>query len=172
LIVEHLGELREILGLNEFDLHRHKHGLETTRMAHPICTVGALIFNEVDEVLMVRTQKWSDLWGIPGGKIKFGEPCIEALRREIKEETNLGIDDIELVLVQDCIHSRQFYREAHFVLLNYTCRAENPSEVKLNEEAREFRWLTMADALALPLNDPTRVLLEAVLHSEDWTPTA
>lgn len=172
LIVEHLGELREILELNEFDLHRHNHGLETTRMAHPICTVGALIFNEVEEVLMVRTQKWSDLWGIPGGKIKFGEPCTEALRREIKEETNLDIDDIELVLVQDCIHSRQFYREAHFVLLNYTCRAENPSEVKLNEEAREFRWLTMADALALPLNDPTRVLLEAVIRSEDCTSTA
>ncbi len=71
---------------------------------------------------MVRTQKWSGLWGIPGGKIKFGETSIDALKREIKEETNLGVADIEFVLVQDCIHSKEFYRDSHFVLLNYTCR--------------------------------------------------
>jgi len=160
LIVEHLGELREILEDNQFDLHRHKHGLETMRLAHPICTVGALVCNAEDEVLMVRTQKWSDLWGIPGGKIKFGEPSLDALKREIKEETNLDIAEIVFVLVQDCIHSPQFYREAHFILLNYTCRVEGRCEVKLNDEAREFRWLAPSQARALPLNDPTRILLD------------
>jgi hypothetical protein len=33
----------------------------------------------------------------------------------------------------------------------------------LNEEAREFRWLTPAAARRLPLNTPTRILLRAVL---------
>ena len=54
--------------------------------------MGALIFNAAGEVLMVRTHKWSNLWGIPGGKIKWGEPSEDALRREIKEETDLEID--------------------------------------------------------------------------------
>ena len=67
------------------------------------------------------------------------------------------------MLVQDCIHSKEFYRDAHFVLLNYTCRAKPPVEVKLNDEAREFRWLEIAEALRLPLNQPTRRLLDAVL---------
>jgi len=48
---------------------------------------------------MVRTHKWSNLWGIPGGKIKWGEDSITALRREILEETGLAITDIQFVLV-------------------------------------------------------------------------
>ncbi|HEX4119555.1 MAG TPA: NUDIX domain-containing protein [Verrucomicrobiae bacterium] len=165
LIVEHLGELREILQRSAFDLRGRVHGAEADALAHPICTVGALIFDDENRVLMIRTQKWSNLWGIPGGKIKFGEPSPEALRREIKEETNLEIDALKFVLVQDCIHSKEFYREAHFVLLNYTCRATGATDVKLNEEAQEFRWVPPAQALEMPLNQPTRTLLETVLKS-------
>jgi phosphoglycolate phosphatase len=159
VIVEHLGELRQILERDEMEL---KPLAEGDGGAHPICTVGALIFNDDDRVLMIRTQKWSNLWGIPGGKIKFGEPSIRALQREIKEETNLDIGDIVFVMAQDCIQSREFYRRAHFVLLNYTCRARGPVEVRLNEEAQEFRWVTAAQALEMPLNQPTRTLLEKV----------
>ena len=130
--------------------------------AHPIATVGALIFNSHGQVLMLRTHKWSGLWGIPGGKPKFGESSEAALRREVKEETNLDIDRIQFVLVQDCIHSAEFHRDAHFVLLNYTCVAQDPTEVLLNDEAEEYRWLPPAEARALPLNTPTRILLDVV----------
>ena len=126
----------------------------------PITTVGALIFNSAREVLMIRTHKWSNLWGIPGGKIKWGETAEAALRREIREETALEISNIEFALVQDCIRSKEFYREAHFVLLNYTC--DTPGvRVVLNNEAEEYQWLPPQAALALELNTPTRILLEA-----------
>ena len=167
VIVEHLGELQEILERNQFDLVHRSHGQEGAPISHPICTVGAAIFNEADEVLMIRTQKWSNLWGIPGGKTKYGETSPDALRREIKEETNLDIADIKFVLVQDCIHSKEFYREAHFVLLNYTCRVHGRTEVKLNEEAQEFRWVSVGEALGMNLNQPTRVLLEEVRQLND-----
>ena len=159
LIVEHLGELRAILEQNELHLKSPAHLAETNRM--PVVTVGALILNEAGQVLMVRTHKWSNLWGIPGGKIKWGEESVAALRREIKEETDLEITDIRFVIAQDCIHSPEFYRDAHFVLLNYTARCVGEPKVKLNEEAREFKWVTREQALALPINQPTRVLLEA-----------
>lgn len=157
LIVEHLGELRQRFERN---------GLTVQPPAEegrpPIATVGALIFNSAGEVLMIRTHKWSNLWGIPGGKIKWGEPSEEALRREIKEETNLEIADIEFILVQDCIHSKEFYRDAHFILLNYTCRCVGEPRVRLNDEAREFRWLSVQAALKMDINQPTRKLLQAV----------
>ncbi|HEY2083884.1 MAG TPA: NUDIX domain-containing protein [Verrucomicrobiae bacterium] len=160
MIVEHLGELRHILEQNGMNL---KPAAEQSEETHPpISTVGGLIFNQAGGVLMIRTHKWSNLWGIPGGKIKWGEPSEDALRREIKEETDLDIDDIQFVLAQDCIHSKEFYRDAHFILLNYTCRCTSEPHVRLNEEAREFRWVTMDTALQMEINQPTRKLLQAV----------
>jgi len=161
LIVEHLGELKFVLLKNNFHLRPHQ---MQANLEPPLATVGALIFNAKEEALMIRTDKWSGLWGIPGGKIKRGESSVAALRRELKEETGLNIADIKFVIVQDCISSKEFYREAHFVLLNYTCRAvaKNP-QVVLNEEAREFKWLKLAEAKKLKLNKPTKVLLEAVV---------
>lgn len=164
LIVEHLAELRDVLERNNFrDLEAHAAKDEDRSV--PLATVGALIFNFKNEALMIRTHKWSNLWGIPGGKIKFGEGSEAALRREILEETALKISDIEFVLAQDCIHSKEFYRDAHFVLLNYTCRcaAKNP-RVKLNDEGREFRWVKLAEAKKLKLNKPTKVLIKAVVR--------
>ncbi len=160
LIVEHLGELQRVLVKNKFHLQPV---VAVENIEPPLATVGALIFNAKKEVLMICTQKWSGKWGIPGGKIKRGESSLAALRREIKEETGLNITDIEFVLVQDCISSKEFYRDAHFVVLNYTCKcvAKNP-RVVLNEEAREFKWLKLTAAKKLKLNKPTKILLAAV----------
>jgi phosphoglycolate phosphatase-like HAD superfamily hydrolase/ADP-ribose pyrophosphatase YjhB (NUDIX family) len=165
LIVEHLSELRGLLEQNDFDPKPLAKKLEENRP--PLATVGALIFNSKNEALMLHTHKWSDLWGIPGGKIKWGETSEAALRREILEETGLKISDIKFVLVQDCIHSKEFYRDAHFVLLNYTCRCagKNP-RVTLNDEAREFRWVAPAAALKMKLNQPTKILIKAVLKNQ------
>ena len=161
VIVEHLTELRKILTKYGGQL---KPADASQNVEPPLATVGALIFNAKNEALMIRTHKWSGLWGIPGGKIKRGEKSETALRREIMEETALKITDIEFVLVQDCISSKEFYRDAHFVLLNYTCRcpAKNP-RVTLNEESCEYRWLTLAEAKQqLKLNKPTKLLIDVV----------
>lgn len=162
LIVEHLGELQDILARHAMEIPGTNSAPRPAGERRPIVTVGGLILNPRGDVLMIRTHKWSNLWGIPGGKVKYGERCEDALRRELKEETNLDVHDIQFVLVQDCIHSQEFYRDEHFVLLNYTCRCGDGAEVTLNEEAVEYRWVSPAEAFKLPLNQPTRVLLEAV----------
>jgi phosphoglycolate phosphatase-like HAD superfamily hydrolase/ADP-ribose pyrophosphatase YjhB (NUDIX family) len=162
LIVEHLSELRGLLERSNLNFAPLMRKFEESQP--PLATVGALIFNGAGEVLMIRTHKWSNKWGIPGGKIKWGETSEAALRREILEETGLKISGIKFVIVQDCIHSKEFYRDAHFVLLNYTCRcvAKNP-RVTLNDEGREFRWVKLAETKRLKLNKPTKILVAAVL---------
>jgi hypothetical protein len=35
-------------------------------------------------------------------------------------------------------------------------------QVRLNDEAQEYRWLPVSEALQLPLNRPTRVLIESL----------
>ena len=132
--------------------------------ARPVTTVGALIHDGAGKILMVRTHKWRDRWGIPGGKIERGETAEAALRREILEETALEITDIQFALVQDCIDSPEFIRPAHFVLLNYIARAKSKNVI-LNEEAEEFRWVEIPGALSLPLNHPTHVLLLETLQN-------
>ncbi|MFM7181216.1 MAG: NUDIX domain-containing protein [Verrucomicrobiales bacterium] len=130
---------------------------------HPVPTVGAAIFDEVGRVLLVKTWKWGDTWGIPGGKIERGETADSALRREIREETGLEIKDVAFVLYQDAILPPEFYREDHFLLLNFTAKWDT-GEVVLNEEASEFVWLKPARALAeLDLNQPTRTLLDHIV---------
>jgi phosphoglycolate phosphatase-like HAD superfamily hydrolase/ADP-ribose pyrophosphatase YjhB (NUDIX family) len=148
LTVPDLGVLRSLLA---------------RRQSRPVATVGALIHDDEGRVLMMRTHKWSDLWGIPGGKIRRGEPSIDALRREVREETALEINDICFVMVQDCIDSPEFMRPEHFILLNYIARASG-TDVRLNDEAEEFRWLPPAAALAIDLNQPTRILLEECIQ--------
>ncbi len=145
ITVPDLGVLRGLLG-------------KRTQSGRPVPTVGALIRHDSGRVLMIRTHKWSHKWGIPGGKIRRGETSVAALKREIREETALEIDQIRFALVQDCIDSPEFERPEHFLLLNYIARTTS-TEVRLNDEAEEFRWVSPADALSLDLNHPTRFLL-------------
>jgi len=152
----HLGELREVLEAEGLRPPRSRNS--ATR--YPIPTVGALIFNDTGELLLVRTHKWPNRWGIPGGKIEWGEASEAALRRELREETGLEVTDVQLTLVQDAIHPPEFLRDAHFILLNYTCRAAGAQTVRLNDEAEAFVWISPKSARELPLNQPTRVLLE------------
>ncbi len=152
LTVPDLGVLRQLL-----DRRRG--------VSRPIATVGALIHDGGGQVLMVRTHKWGDRWGIPGGKIERGESSTDALRREIREEAGIEVCDVEFALVQDCIDSPEFQRPEHFLLLNYVARACS-SAIQLNDEAEESCWLSPAAALALNLNQPTRVLLEEALHRD------
>jgi phosphoglycolate phosphatase len=139
-------------------LQRHRHELPDHP---PIATVGALIYNAKGEVLMIRTHKWSNLWGIPGGKIKPNEKSEDALHREVMEETALPLDTVKFEMVQDCIRPKEFYKRAHFLLLNYTARTRE-EKVVLNDEAEEYRWVPIEQALEMPLNTPTRNLINYV----------
>lgn len=136
--------------------------LSKRKSSRPVSTVGALVHDGAGKVLMIRTHKWGNRWGIPGGKIERGEPSEDALRRELREETGLEISDIRFVMVQDCIDSPEFMRPEHFILLNYVARASG-TDVTLNDEAQEYRWVSPAEAFGLDLNEPTRLLLQEIL---------
>jgi HAD superfamily hydrolase (TIGR01549 family) len=132
----------------------------------PVSTVGGIIFDEQNKALLIKTEKWSNKWGIPGGKIKFNETMVDAFIREIKEETNLNIKDIKMICIQDCIQHPEFYLPRHFLLVNYTAKAKT-FDVKLNYEATEFKWVHLEEAMKMDLNQPTRTLIEKVLECKE-----
>jgi mutator protein MutT len=71
----------------------------TTRFTQTRFTVTAagIILDENNRVLLLKHRFRSDGgWGIPGGFIDAGEQPEEALRRELREEVGLEIEDVRL----------------------------------------------------------------------------
>ncbi len=124
----------------------------------PLCTVGALVVNPKAEVLIVRTTKWRGTWGVPGGKLDWGESLQEALLREFREEVALDLQQVRFALLQEAILDSQFHVPAHFVLINYFAFSAN-TEVVPNEEIVEWAWLPPEQALSYPLNNFTERLV-------------
>lgn len=148
---------------NEFSNLIFRHKIQEATSKHfPVSTVGALIINKGD-VFLIQTHKWGHTFGIPGGKIRYKETSIDALRREIKEETGLTIKNIRWAMVHDSVCSDEFHkRESHFLLLNYYAESTSRN-FKLNHEAEAGFWIDPRRALSLRLNRPTRLLIEEYL---------
>jgi ADP-ribose pyrophosphatase YjhB (NUDIX family) len=124
--------------------------------------VGALAIAPDGRFLVVRTHKWRDAWGVPGGKIDRGETMEEALVREFREETGLAVRDVRFVAVYDAVDSEEFYKPSHMVLLNFVCHCDG-GPITLSDEAQAWGWVTVEEASALQLNSFTRRLVEAAL---------
>jgi nucleoside triphosphatase len=125
---------------------------------YPEPTVGALIFNKENKVFLMTSPKWKGKYVIPGGHIELGETIEQALKREIKEETNLNIYDIRFVMMQEFVFGKEFHKKKHFIFLDYFCKTEG-NEVVLNEEGTDYVWVDIDEALNLPIEPYTRNLI-------------
>lgn len=133
-------------------------------MSYPLATVGALVTDPSARVLIVRTTKWRGSWGVPGGKVEWGETLDAALRREFREEVGLELTAIEFALMQEAIADEQFHQSVHFLLLNYFAFAPH-AEISPNEEIAEWAWVSPQQAFTYPLNSFTHRLVQAYLDA-------
>jgi len=126
----------------------------------PEATVGALIVNDKGEVLMVRSKKWGEKYTVPGGHIELGERAEDAIRREVKEETGLDSEPVELLIVQQAIYPKDYHKHEHFIFMDYVCKAKS-NDVKLDgRELQEYIWISPGQALKLDLEEYTRNFVE------------
>lgn len=56
--------------------------------------VRALIFSPLEEILLMRRLDMPR-WCLPSGSVELGETALEALRREVAEETSLNVVEAE-----------------------------------------------------------------------------
>ncbi|HMM79880.1 MAG TPA: NUDIX domain-containing protein [Pyrinomonadaceae bacterium] len=101
-------------------------------------SVAGVITNEDGRVLVLdHVLRPASGWGLPGGFMKHFEQPVEALRREIREETGIELSEIELY------RTRTLKRHIEFI---FTARANGRGEVK----SREITALEWFDPANLP----------------------
>ncbi|MFB6100569.1 MAG: NUDIX domain-containing protein [Candidatus Nanohalobium sp.] len=134
---------------------------------YAVPATGALILDEDDEIFLMKSPKWENQWLVPGGKVEKGDSMEETVRKEIKEETNLEVSDIELPEVKDGGNPDDFERDTHFIFLNFVCRAET-TDVELDQrEAVDYTWIDPREALEeLDINDSTADFIETFLEED------
>ena len=79
--------------------------LEREFPATPLVGVGAIIVQDA-RVLLVRrgTEPLKGHWTLPGGMLEVGEALTAGVVREVREETGLDVEPIELIELLDRIH--------------------------------------------------------------------
>lgn len=134
-------------------------------MNRPTVCVGALVWGTDGRVLLARTTKWRGLWGVPGGKVEWGETLLSAVQREFREEVGLELHDVLYAQTQESVLSPEFHAEAHLLLIDFFASTAGHT-VTPNEEIEEWAWVTLQEALKYPLNTITRTLVELAVQRE------
>jgi 8-oxo-dGTP pyrophosphatase MutT (NUDIX family) len=129
-----------------------------------IAAVGGIVENEEGRILLVRTKRGG--WEFPGGQVEVGENLLDALIREIKEES--GIDAAVSHLVG--IFSNTGMYKWHDgvtevptkVMFDFVCKSVG-GELSVSEETTESRWVAKEKVLDLLTAPAMRARYQAYL---------
>ena len=114
-----------------------------------IVAVDGVVENENGEVLLVK-QRHKGTWVLPGGQVEIGENLIDALIREVKEESGIDVEVGELVCVSSNTCTYQGYNGYGTiptkVMFCFTCTFAG-GELRDSDETSEARWIPRDNVL-------------------------
>jgi mutator protein MutT len=116
--------------------------------------IGVLaILKNNDKYLFIKRHPKSKYeggkWGFVGENIEFGEQPTDTLKRGVKEELGLEIDNFKLFNVYSGVWEITDEIK-QVILIAYIINVGNV-DVRINSEAEAFRWLTLKEAKKLDL---------------------
>ena len=113
---------------------------ERTYPQRPYLAVSAAIIRGGKVVRRARRPALN-LYTLPGGAVELGEPLIDAVVREVREETSLSVEPVALAGHREVIaRDAQGRVERHFVILCFAARWL-AGEPILNDELDDARWV-------------------------------
>src|SRR6267378_1910732 len=98
-------------------------------------------------------------WGIPGGFMSKGEQPEAALRRELREEIGIEVQDVELLLARTLTKSRQ-------IEIYFRAKALGSPE-PCSFEIKSARWFAVDDLPIELSKDQRRLIRRALIASEN-----
>ena len=108
----------------------------------PIVGVGGVVVQDGRALIVKRAHEpRKGEWSLPGGIVELGETLVEAVRREIKEETGLEVEVGEVVEVFDRVHRLDGRIQYHFVIVDYLCRPTGGT-LCAADDAEDAAWVT------------------------------
>ena len=116
----------------------------------PFLAVSAAIVRD-GKILVVRRARAPahGLYTLPGGVVEVGETLMEAVVREVREETGMTVEPVALAGFREALaRDAQDRVERHFVILCFAARWQ-AGEPVLNEELDEARWIDPAELAGL-----------------------
>ncbi|AWP30755.1 NUDIX hydrolase [Paenibacillus sp. Cedars] len=116
----------------------------------PLIFVGSvvLIKNNCNQVLLQKRKYPAGSWAIPGGLMELGESVEETAKREIKEETNLSIDNLQLINVYSGRDNyiKQPNGDEFYVVVNAFYTEHFVGEMIINRsESLDFEFIDIND---------------------------
>ena len=112
-----------------------------------LCVGGIAVRN--GELLLIQRGRGASIgeWSIPGGRVEFGETMVEAVKREIAEETGLDVEVREFV---GWVERRS--ADHHFVIVDFVVNVVSGT-LRAGDDAADARWIPLDGLASLPLVD-------------------
>ena len=131
----------------------------------PILAVSAVVWRAGRLVVVRRARPPAQgLFTLPGGGVEAGETLKQAVERELREETGLIVEPIDLAGHREVIMRDAEGRVArHFVILAFAARWRE-GELTLNEELAEARWMDAGELAGLPTTEGLAAIVAAALR--------
>lgn len=117
-------------------------------LPQPQLGVGAVAVMDGAILLILRGQPPSKgAWSLPGGRVEWGEPMAEALRREVLEETGLVVAVGQVAGVVERIHPDEGF---HYVIVDYHVQVTG-GRLQAGGDVTDARWVPLGEIGRLPL---------------------
>lgn len=116
----------------------------------PLAAADAAIFGPHGRILLVRRSDTGE-WCMPGGAAEVGESPSAAAVREAYEETGLRVRAVRVLGVYDNRSAGYGKGAQHLYHLVFECEVTGGELRTVTDETIDARWVTEAEAVALPL---------------------
>ena len=120
----------------------------------PISIKAIIIDN--NKFLCLKNER--NEWDFPGGKINFNEGIKECLIREVKEETNLSINNLNILKPLNL----KFNNVPVFVLL-YSATISCDSPLTISYEHSEYNFFSKSELKNLNMHQDYKYIIETLV---------